>query len=56
MLLHHCFIRAAKKNGKNLFLVDRTLGRRVTYHRALIGALILARAGSGGTIWASSAS
>ncbi len=43
MLLHHCFIRAAKKNGKNLFLVDRTLGRRVTYHRALIGALILAR-------------
>jgi acyl-[acyl-carrier-protein]-phospholipid O-acyltransferase/long-chain-fatty-acid--[acyl-carrier-protein] ligase len=43
MLLHHRFIRTAKSDGKRLFIVDRTVGMRVTYHRALIGALILAR-------------
>jgi len=42
MLLHHKFIEIAKKTGDKLFIHDRTTGRKVTYHRALIGALILA--------------
>jgi acyl-[acyl-carrier-protein]-phospholipid O-acyltransferase/long-chain-fatty-acid--[acyl-carrier-protein] ligase len=43
MLLHELFVRTARANRKTLFLIDRTVGRRVTYGRALIGALILAR-------------
>lgn len=43
MLLHHQFIRSAKRFGGKLAIIDRTLDRRVTYHRALIGTLILAR-------------
>lgn len=42
-LLHHRFVRTAKALGKKLFVVDRTLGRRVTYSRALIASLALAR-------------
>ena len=42
MLLHHQFVRNARKNGKKIAVVDRTLNRRVTYKQALIGALILA--------------
>ncbi len=41
MLLHHLFVRNATKNRKKVFIVDRTLHRRVTYGRALIGALLL---------------
>jgi acyl-[acyl-carrier-protein]-phospholipid O-acyltransferase/long-chain-fatty-acid--[acyl-carrier-protein] ligase len=41
MQLHHEFIKTAKKHGKRLAIIDRTLGRRVPYARALIGALIL---------------
>lgn len=41
MLLHQQFVRIAKKYEKKLAIVDRTLNRRVTYKRALIGSLIL---------------
>lgn len=41
MLLHHAFVRTAKKNESRLAIVDRTLNRRLTYKEALIGALIL---------------
>jgi acyl-[acyl-carrier-protein]-phospholipid O-acyltransferase / long-chain-fatty-acid--[acyl-carrier-protein] ligase len=42
MLLHHRFIENAKKQGDKLFINDRTTGRKVTYRRGLIAALILA--------------
>ncbi len=42
MLLHHMFIRTAKKYEKKLAIVDRTLDRRLTYERSLIASLILA--------------
>ncbi len=41
MLLHHRFVEIAKKQGKKLAIVDRSLNRRVTYSKALIGSLIL---------------
>jgi len=41
MLLHQQFVRIAKQHEKKLAIIDRTLDRRVTYKRALIGALIL---------------
>ena len=41
MLLHHRFIESARKYGNKLAIVDRTLNRRVTYSKALIGSLIL---------------
>ena len=43
MLLHQQFVRIAKQYEKKLAIVDRTLNRRVTYERALIGALILTK-------------
>jgi acyl-[acyl-carrier-protein]-phospholipid O-acyltransferase/long-chain-fatty-acid--[acyl-carrier-protein] ligase len=43
MLLHQQFVRTAKKYESKLAIVDRTLNRRVTYKRALIGSLILSR-------------
>ena len=43
MMLHQQFVRVAKKNEKKLAIIDRTLNRRLTYKRALIGALILVR-------------
>lgn len=43
MQLHHEFIKTAKKNGKRIAIIDRTLGRRIPYSRALIGALILSK-------------
>ncbi len=42
MLLHHRFIEVAKKNPTKLAIIDRTRGTKVTYERALIGAMILA--------------
>ncbi len=41
MLLHHIFIKNAKKNGDKMAIVDRTTKRRLTYSRALIASLIL---------------
>jgi acyl-[acyl-carrier-protein]-phospholipid O-acyltransferase/long-chain-fatty-acid--[acyl-carrier-protein] ligase len=41
MLLHQQFVRIAKQNEKKLAIVDRTLNRKVTYKKALIGSLIL---------------
>ncbi len=42
MLLHHRFVESAKKRGKKLFIIDRTTGRRLTYSKSLMAALILA--------------
>ncbi|MBF8296088.1 MAG: Long-chain-fatty-acid--CoA ligase [Bacteroidetes bacterium] len=43
MLLHHQFVRVAKRYEAKLAIVDRTLNRKVTYKRALIGSLLLAK-------------
>lgn len=42
-MLQHRFIDSAKDNPDKLAIVDRTTGRDVSYGRALIAALILAR-------------
>jgi acyl-[acyl-carrier-protein]-phospholipid O-acyltransferase/long-chain-fatty-acid--[acyl-carrier-protein] ligase len=41
MILHHQFVRIAKRYENKLAIIDRTLNRKVTYKRALIGTLIL---------------
>ena len=41
MLLHQQFVRIAKTYEKKLAVIDRTLNRRITYKKALIGSLIL---------------
>ncbi|MFA4922807.1 MAG: AMP-binding protein, partial [Ignavibacteriaceae bacterium] len=43
MLLHQQFVRVAKKHEKKLAIIDKTLNRKLTYKRALIGALMLAK-------------
>jgi acyl-[acyl-carrier-protein]-phospholipid O-acyltransferase/long-chain-fatty-acid--[acyl-carrier-protein] ligase len=43
MILHQQFVRIAKQNEKKLAVIDRTLDRRLTYKRALIGSLLLVR-------------
>jgi acyl-[acyl-carrier-protein]-phospholipid O-acyltransferase/long-chain-fatty-acid--[acyl-carrier-protein] ligase len=43
MILHQQFVRIAKRNEKKLAVIDRTLDRRLTYKRLLIGSLILVR-------------
>jgi acyl-[acyl-carrier-protein]-phospholipid O-acyltransferase/long-chain-fatty-acid--[acyl-carrier-protein] ligase len=43
MLLHHEFIKTAKKFAKKPAVIDRTLERNVTYSKLLIGSLILAK-------------
>lgn len=43
MLLHQQFVRMAKKHAKKLAIKDKTTKSDVTYNRALIGALILAK-------------
>jgi len=41
--LHKDFVRTAKRLGKKVAIVDRTLDRRISYSKALIAALILMR-------------
>jgi len=43
MLLHHEFVRNAKKLPKKMAIRDKATKRDVTYSRALIGALILSK-------------
>lgn len=43
MLLHHEFIKAAKKNSKKLAINDYTTGKKVSYPKAIIASLILAK-------------
>jgi acyl-[acyl-carrier-protein]-phospholipid O-acyltransferase/long-chain-fatty-acid--[acyl-carrier-protein] ligase len=43
MILHEQFIRMAKKNPARMAIIDRTLDRRVTYSKALIGSIILSK-------------
>jgi len=43
MILHQQFVRIAKQNEKKLAIIDRTLDRRITYKRALIGSLVLVK-------------
>jgi acyl-[acyl-carrier-protein]-phospholipid O-acyltransferase/long-chain-fatty-acid--[acyl-carrier-protein] ligase len=42
-LLHQAFVETAKKNGNKLAIADRTTGKRVTFSKALIAMLILAK-------------
>lgn len=41
MLLHHEFVKTAKKKGKKMAIIDRARERRIPYARALIASLIL---------------
>jgi len=43
MILHYEFVKMAKKLGNKVAIKDRTLNREVTYSKALIGAMILAK-------------
>jgi acyl-[acyl-carrier-protein]-phospholipid O-acyltransferase/long-chain-fatty-acid--[acyl-carrier-protein] ligase len=43
MLLHHEFVKVAKKNGKKLAIIDRSRERRITFSKALIASLMLAK-------------
>jgi len=43
MILHQQFVRIAKQNEKKLAVIDRTLDRRLTYKRLLIGSLLLVK-------------
>ena len=43
MILHEQFIKMAKLNPSKLAIIDRTLDKRVTYSKALIGAIILSK-------------
>ncbi|MFA6597213.1 MAG: AMP-binding protein [Ignavibacteriaceae bacterium] len=43
MLLHQQFVRIAKQYEKKLAIIDKTLNRKLTYKKALIGSLILAK-------------
>ncbi|MFQ5603979.1 MAG: AMP-binding protein [bacterium] len=43
MLLHHRFVYIAKKFSKKLAIIDRTTEKRISYSKALIAALILAK-------------
>jgi acyl-[acyl-carrier-protein]-phospholipid O-acyltransferase / long-chain-fatty-acid--[acyl-carrier-protein] ligase len=43
MLLHHEFIRTAKKHGRKMAIIDKTRNKEVTYQKALIAALMLAK-------------
>ena len=45
MLLHHMFIKTAKKYSDKMAIIDHTTKRRLTYSRALIAALILMQRG-----------
>ncbi len=42
MILHHEFIRTAKRQGSKMAIIDRTLDRRLTYDKVLIASLIFA--------------
>jgi acyl-[acyl-carrier-protein]-phospholipid O-acyltransferase / long-chain-fatty-acid--[acyl-carrier-protein] ligase len=43
MQLHQQFVKIAKKNGKKMAIIDRTTEKRITYSKALIASLILAK-------------
>jgi len=43
MIMHHAFIKTAKKYGKKVAIVDRTRNSRVTYSKALIASTILTK-------------
>lgn len=43
MILHHEFIKTAKKQAKKMAIIDAALGKEFTYERALIASLMLAK-------------
>jgi len=43
MLLHHEFVKIAKKYSNKMAIIDRTTDKRIYFARALIGSLILAK-------------
>jgi len=43
MILHHEFVKVAKKFSKKMAIVDKTTGKNVPYSKALIASLILSK-------------
>ncbi len=43
MILHHEFVKAAKKHSGKLAIIDKTTDKKVTYSKALIASFILAK-------------
>jgi acyl-[acyl-carrier-protein]-phospholipid O-acyltransferase/long-chain-fatty-acid--[acyl-carrier-protein] ligase len=43
MILHHEFVKISKRLGDRIAIKDRTLDREITFNKALIGSLILAK-------------
>jgi len=43
MILHHEFIKTAKRFGKKLAIDDQTTGKKLSFEKSLIAALILAK-------------
>ncbi len=43
MILHHEFVKVAKKNGKKMAIIDRTTDKNLSYSKSLIASLILAK-------------
>lgn len=43
MLLHHKFIQSAKENPKKLAIIDKSTNKDITFEKALIASLILAK-------------
>lgn len=43
MILHHEFVKNAKKFSKKMAIIDKTTGKNVPYSKALIASLILAK-------------
>ncbi|MEJ2627739.1 MAG: AMP-binding protein, partial [bacterium] len=43
MILHHEFVKIAKKMSKKLAIIDRTTDKRVPYSKSLIAAILLAK-------------
>ncbi len=43
MILHHAFVKIAKKYEKKIAIIDKTTNTKVPYARALIASLILAK-------------
>lgn len=43
MLLHHMFIRSARKSGTKMALIDCSTHRKISYDRALIATILLSK-------------
>ncbi len=43
MILHHDFVKTAKKYAKKMAIIDKATGKNVSYEKALIASLILSK-------------